>query len=81
MTEKNNYSKEIYHLCSSFYDLSNLAIQYIDNEGKILVQMIQPHFPDEILSSTNDSFQEVEKQLRQQKSYFFYFFITSIQLE
>lgn len=81
MTEKNNYSKEIYHLCSSFYDLSNLAIQYIDNEGKILVQMIQPHFPDEILSSTNDSFQEVEKQLRQQKPDCCYFFITSFQLE
>mgnify|MGYP003526946907 FL=1 len=81
MTEKNNYSKAIYNLCSSFYDLSNLAIQYIDTEGKVLVQMIQPHFPDEILSTTNDSFQEVERQLRQQKPDCCYFFITSFQLE
>lgn len=81
MTDKDVHSKEIYNLCSSFYDLSNLAIQYIDNEGKVLVEMIQPHFPAEILSISIDSFQEVERQLRKQMPDCCYFFITSFELE
>lgn len=81
MTNKNRHSKEIYTLCSSFYDLSHLAIQYIDSDGNILVQMTQPNFPDEIRSTTITSFQEVEKQLQQQKSNCGYFFTTSFELE
>ena len=81
MTNRNNYLKELYTLCSSFYNLSNLAIQYIDNEKNILIQMTHPNIPDEILSPTIDSFQEVEKQLQQQKSNCCYFFTTSFELE
>lgn len=81
MTDKDVSLKEIYNLCSSFYDLSNLAIQYIDDEGKVLVQMIQQHFPAEILSTTIDSFYGVARQLRKQKPDCCYFFITSFELD
>ena len=81
MSSKNIHSKEIFTLCSSFYDLSNLAIQYIDNDGHVLAQLSQPNVPDEILSSTIDSFQEVEKQLQRLKPDCCYFFATSFEME
>lgn len=81
MTNKNNYLKEIYTLCFSFYNLSDLSIQYIDSDGSILVQMTQPNFPDEIRSTMVTSFQEVENQLQKQKPNCCYLFTTSFELE